>query len=343
MVAQRENNMKAIQVVGPSQLEVVEIPTPEAGRDALVRVHRAGVCGTDVKVFKGQIPGPRPIVMGHEMVGTVVEPGSRGLVAAGERVLIDPATACGYCDLCRRGRPHLCRNGGLLGRDGDGVFSEFVVAPEEKLHVIPEGVSEDAASLLQVLGTCVHAQRAVSVFPTDTVVVIGLGVSGLLHVQLLVARGIDRLMGVTRSQWKLDLASEFGAAATATIESAEEGLANLSDGRGADLAVEAAGVEATLSQAIKLAGTGGEVLVFGTLTGGDQGLPYYDLYHKELTIYNPRAATPTDYDAGIALAARGRLRLDDLVTHRFAVDDGADAFQAVQESDSLKVVIDFSG
>ena len=334
--------MKAVQVVGPSQLDVVELPDPEPGPAALVRVTRAGVCGTDVKVFKGQIAGPHPLVMGHEMVGTVVEPGHRQLVAAGTRVMIDPATTCGYCDLCRRGRGNLCRNGGLLGRDTDGVFSELVAVPEEKLHVIPGGVSDTAASLLQVLGTCVHAQRLVSVFPTDTVVVLGLGVSGLLHIQLLAARGIARLIGVTRSAWKLELAESFGAAVTATPEAAEEVVAEFSEGRGADLVVEAAGTEATLAQAITLAGAGGEVVVFGTLTGGNQGLPYYQLYHKELTVYHPRAALPDDYDAGIAMAATGSLRLDDLVTHRFAVEDAAGAFEAVEDTGSLKVVIDFT-
>jgi len=334
--------MKAVRVVGPSQLEVVDIPEPAADGRALVQVYRAGVCGTDVKVFKGQIPGPRPLVMGHEMVGTVIEPGPRGLVPAGARVLIDPATSCGHCDLCRRSLNHLCRNGGLLGRDTDGVFSEIVAAPEEKLHVIPETVSDKAASVLQVLGTCVHAQRAVSVFPTDSVAVIGLGVSGLLHVQLLVARGITKLLGITRSQWKLDLAARFGASATSTPDLADAAVAALSGGRGADLVVEAAGVEATLGQAIAHAGVGGKVLVFGTLTGGDQGLPYYDLYHKELTILNPRAAIPSDYDAGIELVATGRLQLDDLVTHMIPVDEAATAFEVVQDSSSLKVAIDFT-
>jgi 2-desacetyl-2-hydroxyethyl bacteriochlorophyllide A dehydrogenase len=334
--------MKAVQVVGPSQLEVVDLPQPATDGMALVRVHKAGVCGTDVKVFKGQIPGPRPLVMGHEMVGTVVEPGARSLVAEGTRVLIDPATSCGYCDLCRRDLRNLCRNGGLLGRDSDGVFSEFIAAPEEKLHVIPDSVSEMAASVLQVLGTCVHAQRAVSVFPTDTVAVVGLGVSGLLHVQLLVARGIERVVGVTRSQWKLDLAEQFGAAVTATPDAAAEVVGEMSGGRGADLVVEAAGVEASLGQAISLAGAGGDVLVFGTLTGGEKGLPYYDLYHKELTLSNPRAANPTDYDAGIDLASTGRLQLDDMVTHTIPVDDAATAFEVVQDSSSLKVVIDFT-
>lgn len=333
--------MRAVQVVGPSQLEVIEVPAPPAGLHALVRVDRAGICGTDVKVLSGQIAGPRPLVMGHEMVGTVVEPGSRRLVAAGTRVLVDPATACGHCDLCRAGRGHLCRSGGLLGRDSDGVFSDLIAAPEEKLHVIPPGVSVAAATVLQVLGTCVHAQRRVSVFPTDTVAVVGLGVSGMLHLELLAARGVSQLVGITRSQWKLEMAQRLGAAVTATPDKAEEVLAEFTDGRGADLVVEAAGTEATLALAIRLAATGGEVLVFGTITAGDRGLPYYDLYHKELTLYNPRAATPSDYDAGIELAAAGRLQLEDLLTHTFAVADAAAAFEAVGDSSSLKVAMDF--
>ena len=334
--------MRAVRVVGPSELEVVDVPAPVAEDRALVRVDTVGICGTDVKILAGKIPGPRPLVMGHEMVGTVVEPGSQQLVAAGTRVLIDPATTCGYCDLCRAGRGYLCRNGGLLGRDSDGVFSDLIAGPEEKLHVIPQGVSAAASTLLQVLGTCVHAQRKVSVFPTDTVAVVGLGVSGLLHLQLLAARGIDRLVAITRSQWKLDLARSFGAAVTATPDEAEEVLADFTDGRGADLVVEAAGTEATLSMSIRLAATGGEVLVFGTITAGDRGLPYYDLYHKELTLYNPRAAAPADYDAGIDLAAAGRLQLEELATHTFAVEDALAAFEAVGDSSSLKVAIDFS-
>lgn len=335
--------MRAVRVVGPSHLEVVEVPAPQAGTNALVRVQAVGICGTDVKILAGKIPGPRPLVMGHEMVGTVVEPGARQLAAAGTPVLIDPATTCGHCDLCRAGRGHLCRNGGLLGRDSDGVFSDLIVAPEEKLHVIPQGVSATAATVLQVLGTCVHAQRTVSVFPTDTVAVVGLGVSGLLHLQLLATRGIQRLVGITRSQWKLDLARDLGCAVTATPDTAEEVLADYTNGHGADLVVEAAGTEATLGLAIRLAATGGEVVVFGTITGGDAGLPYYDLYHKELTLYNPRAAAPADYDTGIDLAASGRLRLEDLVTHTFGVEDAPAAFAAVGDSSSLKVAIDFSG
>jgi 2-desacetyl-2-hydroxyethyl bacteriochlorophyllide A dehydrogenase len=334
--------MKAIRAVGPSQLEVVEVAEPETGAGALVRVARAGVCGTDVKVFTGKIAGRRPLVMGHEMVGTVVEPGSRRLVAAGTRVIVDPAISCGHCDLCRRGRAQLCRTGGLLGRDADGVFAELVAVPEEKLHVVPEEVSETAASLLQVLGTCVHAQRSTSIFPTETAAVLGLGVSGMLHVQLLSERGVQRIAGFTRSEWKLELARRFGAALTATPDRLVAAAEAFTGGLGFDLVVEAVGTEATLARAIGLAGTGGEVIVFGTITSGEGGLPYYQLYHKELTVYNPRAAVGSDYDAGIELAATGRLQLDELVTHTFSPEEAALAFETIDDPAALKVVIDFS-
>jgi len=334
--------MKSVAVVAANEVRVVDRPEPDAGGLALVRVERTGICGTDLKVFHGSIPVDYPITMGHEMVGVVERPGPLGLVPAGTRVMIDPATSCGHCDLCRRGKLHLCRNGGLVGRDSDGFFAELVAVPEHRLHVVPESISPDAASLLQVLGTCVHAQRTVAVFPDQTAVVVGLGVSGLLHVQLLLARGVKTVIGVTRSQWKLDLAARFGAHAAVTPDDAARVVAEYTDGRGADLVVEAAGTEATLGQSIALAGAAASVVVFGTITSGSQGLPYYDLYFKELTITNPRAAGPDDYDTGIRLTADGRLDPAPLVTHVVAADRPQDAIAAIDEAGSLKVVLDFT-
>jgi 2-desacetyl-2-hydroxyethyl bacteriochlorophyllide A dehydrogenase len=318
---------------------VTDVPVPD--RDpgsALVKVDQVGICGTDVKVFKGAIDGPRPITMGHEGVGVVIE-GPEDGPAPGTRVLVDPATSCGTCDLCWANRPHLCRRGGLLGRDADGVFADYAVVPVERLVPVPDHISSDAAGLLQVLGTCVHAQRAVSIFPGDTVAVIGLGVAGQLMVQLAAARGAE-VIGITRSQWKLDMAAGSGAIATATPEQAAERVAELTFGRGADVVIEAAGTERTLGQAIELTRIGGEVLVFGTLTGGSEGLPYYQLYLKELTIHNPRAAITGDYERGIRLAAGGKLHLDQIVTHRLPLESAAEAFDVVNDASSLKVMMD---
>jgi threonine dehydrogenase-like Zn-dependent dehydrogenase len=110
-------------------------------------------------------------------------------------------------------------------------------------------------------------------------------------------------------------------------------------GRGPDLVVEAVGSEATLSEAVTLAATGGEVLVYGTLTGGSRGLPYYDMYHKELTLYNPRAAVLGDYADGVALAAAGSLSLEAIVTHELDLSEAHEAFELVQDSSSLKVLM----
>jgi L-iditol 2-dehydrogenase len=332
--------MNVVEVAAPGEIRVSEREVPDPGRDALVRVERVGICGTDVKVLSGGIPAPYPIVMGHEMVGVVERAAASGTVAAGERVMVNPATSCGHCDLCMRRLDHLCRNGGLLGRDSDGVFAGHIVAPDDRLHVIPAGVSADAAALLQVLGTVVHAQRSIAVFPDQTAVVVGLGVSGLLHVQMLIARGVQTVIGITRSASKLELAAELGATATATPDDAAAVVAELTSGRGGDIVIESVGKEATLAQSIELAGHHSDIVVFGTLTGGGAGLPYYQLYHKELTLHNPRAAQGEDYDTAIAMTAAGNLRLEPLVNSRHALVDAAAAFTAIGTPGTLKVIMD---
>jgi NADPH2:quinone reductase len=228
-----------------------------------------------------------------------------------------------------------------LGRDVDGVFTELIAVPADRLVAVPGAISIRAAGLLQVLGTAVHAVRSVSPFPGEVALVIGLGVGGQLIAQLLTLRGV-KVIGVTRSEWKRHLASELGASWVSDPDHASELSQEVTDGRGPSLVVEAVGTEATLSDAISLAATGGEVLVYGTITGGSGGLPYYQLYHKELTLYNPRAALLRDYVDGVALAATGAMRLEPIVTHELGLDEAERAFDLVQDSGSLKVLMTVS-
>jgi 2-desacetyl-2-hydroxyethyl bacteriochlorophyllide A dehydrogenase len=240
--------------------------------------------------------------------------------------------------MCLAARPNICLNGGLLGRDVDGVFTEYSSVPVNRLVKVPDSISDRASGLLQVLGTCVHAAKQVEVFPGRVGAVIGLGVSGQLLAQLMRLKGM-RVVGITRSEWKRDLALELGAEATAAPDDAAGVLAEMTDGRGPDLVVEAVGTESTLSEAISLVATGGEVLVFGTLTGAGQGLPYYQLYHKELTLRNPRAALIGDYADGVDLTAAGSLTLEPLVTHVLGLEEADRAFQLVDDPSSLKVLM----
>jgi L-iditol 2-dehydrogenase len=330
--------VRAVRVVAPGSIEITDVPEPDPGNSVLVRVGQVGICGTDSKILAGKIPVEYPRIMGHEMVGEVVTAPEGSPFPTGTRVLVDPGVACGWCHLCHAGRFNICINGGLMGRDMDGVFTEYAVVPFNRLVPVPSAVSAKASGLLQVLGTCVHAVKTVDVFPGGVAAVVGLGVAGQLITQLLRLRGMT-VVGITRSEWKRDLALASGAHFVSAPDRAADVLDEATEGRGPDLVVEAVGTEATLAEAIELAATGGEVLVYGTLTGGNQGLPYYQLYHKELILHNPRAAVIGDYADGVALAAMGSLELEPIVTHELSLDEAEKAFELVHDASSLKVLM----
>jgi L-iditol 2-dehydrogenase len=221
----------------------------------------------------------------------------------------------------------------------DGVFADEIALEEGNLHVIPDAVGQDESGLLQVLGTVVHAQQTVELSSETVAAVVGLGVSGLLHVQVLVERGAGKVIGITRSPWKLDLAKKLGASAVATPDEAAEVVAEISENRGADVVIESVGTEATVVQSIELAGFGGDVIVYGTVTAPGNLMPYYQLYFKEITLHNPRAARPRDYDTAISLATTSRVQLAPLVTARYPLREADSAFAAARSADHLKVLL----
>jgi len=312
--------MLAAVVEGPGAVVVRDTAPPRAAGLALVRVTQAGVCGTDRAVVADGVAARPPRVLGHEMTGRVEVPAPGGAVPAGTPVVVNPAAFCGACRECRRGLPNLCARGGLLGRDLDGCFAEYVAVPESLLHPLPDGITGDEAVLLQVLSTCVHAQPPAA----DSAVVVGLGVTGLLHLQLLRDRGVPTIVGVTRASWKRDLALASGASVVV----------------GADVAIECAGTTATLAQAIRLAGPGATVIMFGI---GPGGLPAYEAYLRELTIRCPRASRPRDFDAAIRLCAERRVALAPLITGRFPLGEVAQALAASERPEHLKIVLDVAG
>lgn len=337
--------MQAMVLQGPRSLAWAEIPRPQPGpSEVLIRVTHSGVCGTDQKIYTGAIPVQYPRVMGHEMIGRVVEDPA-GEFSPGARVIIDPVTFCGSCFHCLAGRTHLCPNGRLLGRDIDGGFAEFVVAPRRNVYLLPDNVPDYAAPVIQVLSTCLHAQRLSPIFPGTSVVVLGLGVTGMLHVQLAKARGASPVIGVTRSGWKRELARELGADFTFAPEEAAQGVREVTGGRGADLVIESVGSVSTLAQAVELVRIAGQILVFGTITAREGSLPFYQWYFKELTILNARAAKGEDYPVAIDLVRRGLVRVEPLVTHRMKLGELPAAMDLLTASEgrALKIVLEHNG
>ena len=331
--------MRAAQLTQPGVVEVVDAPTPEPDGSAIIRMEMLGLCGTDLSIVAGKIPVETPRVMGHEAIGVVEVAGSAGRFDAGQRVLVNPGLFCDHCDLCLRGYPNLCPNGGLLGRDLDGVFADYAAIDESQLLAVPDGISSEATGVIQVLGTCVHAVSKAPVSPGDTAVVVGLGVSVQLIAQLLATQGA-RVIGVTRLEWKRELALQHGATAVAAPDQAAALVAELTDGKGPEVVFEAVGTVETFSQAVELAGSAATVVFFGTTAGSGGELPYYQLYYKELTLRNPRGATMADYERAIALVADGVINGVPLISSRFGLDEIDQALAATQDSSTLKVLME---
>jgi 2-desacetyl-2-hydroxyethyl bacteriochlorophyllide A dehydrogenase len=249
------------------------------------------------------------------MVGRVVDAGDASRFASGERVIVDPELYCGACFHCRIGQTHLCPHGLLIGRDADGGFAEYVAAPASHVFRLPDSIDSRTAPLIQVLTTCLHAQRQVNIFPAESVVVFGLGVTGQLHVQLAKARGASPVIGVTRSAGKRELAEKLGADLTVPGgDGAIDAVREATGGRGADVIIETTGVLASVAAAVAMARSGGRLLLFGIITAKEGALPFYDLYFKELALVSARVAKSEDYPAALAVVERGQIKLEPLVS-----------------------------
>jgi 2-desacetyl-2-hydroxyethyl bacteriochlorophyllide A dehydrogenase len=333
--------MHTVVLEAPESLRLEERPEPTAGgEDVVVRIRATGICGTDVSIFSGRVPVDYPLVLGHEMVGTLES--TTPELASGTRVVVDPNVFCGTCYQCLKGQENVCARAELMGRDRDGALSDLLAVPAHNIYPIPEEIDDRVAPLLQVLTTCLHAQRQTQLFPQDSVVVLGLGVSGLLHLQLARARGAHPIIGITRSESKRSLAARLGAdlVIDPSDPALKEQVAEATQGQGPDLVVECVGKIETLAHAIDLVRVGGQIIVFGTITEDAGELPFYQLYYKELSLANPRAAKPEDFPASIGLVSTGSVELDPLITHTFSLESAEEAIVTSSESSSLKVILD---
>ena len=325
--------MKGMVLTAPHEVAPKDVKPPERDSgEALIRVSNSGICGTDLKIFQGGIPVAYPRIMGHESVGEVAEAGTG--VKSGAPVIVDPAYCCGTCYICRSGQPNLCPNGGLLGRDVDGGFAE--------LQTVPAQIDLSVAPLIQPMTTCLHAQRLAKISPGEAVIVMGLGVTGLLHVQLAKAHGAYPVIGITRSQWKRELAEKVGADLTlAPDANMKDKVLDATGGHGADLVIESVGKLSVLAQAIDLARLGGRIVPFGIYTETEGALPFYDLYFKELNLINARVAKAQDFPACIDLVRRGVVKLEPLISHRFPLDEIDQALGLLDSGDSgrMKIIL----
>lgn len=346
--------MRALVYRGPGALRVENRGSTVLGPgEARVRVESAGLCGTDVRIFKGQHGAYADVtdrVPGHEIVGRLVElgEGAAPTPPLGTRVFLAPNFGCGECAFCLRGAENLCRSTQALGITRDGGFAEEVVVPAPAVrsgNVIALADDQDpsAATLIEPLACVVRGQEKVGLGAGDTVYVAGAGPVGLLHVALARARGASLVVCADRSATRRAAAERAGAEVTFdwSTTDPEAALADLTQGGGIDVVVAAAPSHDLQAQSLRIAAPSGRVLLFAGLP---KSRPTVELdtnliHYKELLVTATTASSLLDCTEAARLLAS---ELDDLgwvVTDRFALEDAEVAAARAQDRGALKVVI----
>ena len=344
--------MKALVYEGPGLKSWKDVPEPhiEDDTDAIVRVDATTICGTDLHILKGDVPEVTPgRILGHEAVGTVTEVGSgvKSLVP-GNRVLVSCISACGRCRYCREGRFGQCLGGGgwILGHLIDGTQAEAVRVPfaDTSTHRVPDGVpDEDVLMLADILPTAYEVGVLNGrIQPGDTVAVVGAGPIGLSAILAANLYSPSHVVAIDLADRRLDAAKQFGADITVNNARQDplEVVRGLTDGLGADVAIEAVGVPASFELCTELVRPGGHVANIG-VHGHPATLHLESLWIRDVTVTTglvDTSSTPTL----LRLVAGGKIAAGRFVSHRFGLQDmleAYDVFGRAADTGALKVVL----
>jgi L-iditol 2-dehydrogenase len=328
-------------------IRIEELPVPAIGPgELLVRVDVSGICGSDVMEWD-RVP-KAPQVLGHEIAGVVVEVGDGvDRFKKGDHVTAAHHVPCNTCRYCLSGHHTACDTLRTTKFDPGG-FAEFVRLPAINVNrgvfPIPDDVSLEEASLTEPLACVLRGQRIARIEPWQSVVVIGSGIAGLLHVQLARALGATRVIATDISDYRLKAALHFGA--DATIHAGGDVPALLrkaNDGRLADLVIVCTGAPVALEQSLELVERGGTVLFFAAAEPDvTLSVPLTRLFYKnDITLTTSYAGSPADYANALELIHSRRVLVKDMITHRLHLEDIQKGFQLVASAgESLKVVIE---
>ncbi|GAA0909691.1 zinc-dependent alcohol dehydrogenase family protein [Streptomyces thermoalcalitolerans] len=343
--------MKGYVFHGPGQSAWEDVPDPDVKEptDAVVRVDAVTICGTDLHILKGDVPEVRPgTVLGHEAVGEVVEIGADvRTLQPGDRVLVSCITACGRCRYCREAMYSQCLGGGgwILGHLIDGTQAEFVRVPfaDLSVHPLPAAVaSQDAVLLADIFPTAYEVGVLNGqVRPGATVAVVGAGPIGLAAIATARLFSPERVIAVDVAPARLEAARKLGAEAVADAREAPEQLvADLTDGLGADVVIEAVGVPETFEVCTRMVRPGGRVANIG-VHGRPATLHLEELWDRNVTITTGLVDTSSTSTL-LKMAATGRLPTSQLVTHTFPLErmeEAYDVFAHSAETGALKAVL----
>lgn len=339
--------MLSSQLLAPGQLEMRDIPVPQPGAgEVVIRVETALTCGTDLKTYRrGHPKFPFPFLMGHEYTGIVHQVGEGvSTVRPGDAVMGVHSAPCNGCRMCRRGFQNLCDS--IIPRMAWGAFAQYYLAPAEvvqqNLYLRPAHVSPQRAAFLEPLACVVQGHAQIPLDPEDTVVVMGCGTIGLLHVMLAKQRGAGRIIVTGRHAQRLELAGELGATHLIDVDqkSSREEVQRLTQGRGAELVIECVGRPEAWHEAHWHAAQAGFVLLFG-------GCPAHSsvsfdttrMHYDQLTLKGVFHFTPADVKQAYHYLCDTPLPVEKILSGTAALSDLPEIIAQLDRGQGIKYAI----
>ena len=339
--------MKAARVYKPGEIVIEDVPIPEIGeKDVLIKVHRAGICGTEVGVVQGKVSAQLPVTLGHEFCGTIAKVGSDLLTnfKEGDPVVSGAGWGCGQCDYCAQGKGLYCKNRFSLGRNTDGCMAEYIKVDYRVVHPLPGNVSFDEGQNMVNIACSIRAFKKVPSLPGKSVAVFGPGNAGLIMLQLFKMAGADKIVMVGTRDFRLEMAKRFGANLVVNVNN-EDPVKSILDWcpEGIDLVVEATGKANVLEDCIDVLKPGGSIVVFGIFSDRIKDFDPSFLYYKEAVVYGSKGAAGAFKEA-IQHLEEKKLQILPMITHRFPLEETAAAFKTFEDKvpDALRIIIEIA-
>ena len=329
-----------------SDVRLEELPVPEIGHgEILIRVHASGICGSDLMEWY-RLP-KAPLVLGHEITGEVVEVGPGvDKFSAGDRVIATHHVPCNTCYHCLRGNHSSCAT--LRSTHFDpGGFSELIRIPainvDRGVLKLPDSVSYEEGSFVEPLGGVIRGQRLAGFELASSVLVMGSGITGLLHIQLAKALGAGSIIATDVSGHRLKAAAEFGADSSIHADmDLDSHIRDINSGRLADFVIVCTGAKAAIEQAFSLVEPGGCILFFAP--SGPEAkieIPFNDFWWSGIKTVSSYAASPGDLALALELIRSKRVNVADMVTHRLPLEETGRGFKMVEDAqDSIKIIVE---
>jgi L-iditol 2-dehydrogenase len=345
------NKMLAAVFQRPGQMEVMEVDTPDIGPgEILVKVGANTICGTDVRIFRGEKTKgiPLPTILGHEMAGYVHKVGQhvRGY-EVGAAVAMAPVIACHHCFYCQNGMENVCPNQKIVGYDVNGGLSEYVRIPADavaagNLFVAQKDVPSEYLALAEPLACCVNGHHRSRIHLNSTVLIMGSGPIGLFHLQLSLLAGARAVIVSDPSAPRRAVASNFGAHITVdpTAEDLSSIVSEVTGGLGVDSVIICIGLPMLVNNALNMARQGGCVNIFAGLAGkGWAEIESNLIHYKELEVTGSANSRRADYQTALQLIESGRIKVEAMVTDRFPLRSARAALDKAASGEGIKVAV----